>query len=247
MSLILGAAKNVVNAGETNWLVPRVGEATDDPSLWTHYPDMPQCRLCGAKCKVWTRKFRMALQRDPSNWYARLAAHAHAETLVTSEKSAANIRGFDPELRNLTLVLFKSPQQFWASMSKRPWKKASISGSLNSWTKIYSEFLDNEKYRPEHGVVFLSLEKFQQAPEEGIKRLAERLPLAIDESALSYWNTQQHYMGGNFNVYQKVQGAEPEKLAVHYSQKPVSGDDREFIRTHEATKIFQRLSTLSIM
>jgi len=247
MGLILGTAKNAANAGESNWLVPRLGEASDDPKLWQGYRDMPQCRLCGAQCEVWTREFRMNLQRDPSDWYAKVAARAGAEVLVTSEKSPVTIRMLDPNLQNTTLVLFKSPLQYWASVQKRPWKTATLRASMTSWSKIYWQFLDEQTYNPAGGIVFLSLDKFQSDPANGVKRLAEKLSLPLDESALKYWDTEQHYIGGNFNVYERVKTAEPEKLAVHSAPKPVSKSDREFIRSDRATAIYAKLVERSIL
>jgi hypothetical protein len=63
-SLMLGALDGFENVGESNWLTPRFGEASDDPALFGNYGDMPQTQLCGASCKVWTRDFRVALQRE---------------------------------------------------------------------------------------------------------------------------------------------------------------------------------------
>lgn len=246
--LMLGALDGVSNVGESNWLVPRMGEEVDDPSLWSAkaYSEMQQCRLCGEGCEVWTKEVRQDLQRDPAGWYRRIGERMGGDVLISSEKEPANIRPLDPALENTTLVLFKTPFQHWASVSKRSCKTKSLNAAMNTWARIYSEFLDDAAYAPKGGKVFLNIEKFLDAPEPGLKALTSALGLPCNPQMLRYWETKQHYIGGNFNVYDRMRDA-PEKLPVKNSLQPVRREDNVAIRAHDAYRVYVALSERSIL
>jgi hypothetical protein len=143
-------------------------------------------------------------------------------------------------LRNTTLVLFKSPFQHWASFAKRPWKKTSLNAAMNTWRKVYSTFLDDAEYAPKDGKVFVNIENFLSEPEANLPRFAQALNVPHDPSILQYWTCEQHYMGGNFSVYERARD-HPEKLPVANFMSPVDPEDRKTIERHEAFKVYQRL------
>lgn len=245
-SLVLGALDGFDNVGESDWLTPKLGEATNDPSLFSNYNDLHQCRLCGPSCEIWTHAFRRDLQSNPEDWYQRIADQMGARNLISSEKAPWTIKMLDPDLRNTTLVLFKSPFQHWASFSKRPWRKKSMNAAMNTWSRIYSDFLDEAKYAPKGGKVFVNLEKFLSKPEANLYRFTEALNVPYDPGILQYWKTQQHYMGGNFSVYERIK-KQPEMLPVTNSMNPINEVDQSAIEQHGAFKVYQRLLKRSIV
>jgi hypothetical protein len=246
MGLILGSLTNVKNVGESNWLVPRFGIAVDDPTLWRSYSDMNHCRLCGQRCQVWTKAFRQELQRDPVNWFPRIAERMEARTLVSSEKSPQSLKMLDPKLENTTVVLFKSPIQHWVSVSKRPWKEQTLRSTMKQWALLYSQFLDDHAYNNKRGKIFLNIENFQEDPLTGLAALTSALGLPMQADALRYWKEQQHYVGGNFNVYERIE-SNPEKLEVQKMKGEASRKDLGFIRDHEAHTIYLEMTRRSIV
>lgn len=242
IGLILGAIPGVTNVGESNWLVPRLGEAVTSSALWRDYRGMEQCRLCKSACEVWTKEFRKELQRDPADWFERLAARLETNVLVSSEKETPLVNALDPEKRYTALILFREPGQFWSSIRKRRWRQDTIQQTIFRWTAAYREFLD-ARYSPQGGKIFMNVDAFQAQPAQRLRILLELLELEGDtETALRYWETQQHYIGGNFNMYEKLENTGSASLALR-PPEPLSltAKERNFIEGHEADGIYQQL------
>lgn len=242
IGLILGAIPGVANVGESNWLVPRLGEADASPKLWRDYQSMEQCRLCKSACEVWTKEFRMGLQRDPANWFGKLAARLGTNVLVSSEKGTPLIDATDPHRSYTALILFREPGQFWSSIRKRPWRQDTIQQATRRWATAYSEFLD-DNYRPQGGKIFMNVDAFQARPAQRLPVLLKLLGLEGDvEAALRYWESQQHYVGGNFNVYTKLEADGSASLAVKPPESiSFTKRERDFIQNHEADWIYRQL------
>ncbi len=242
IGLILGAIPGVANVGESNWLVPRLGEADASPKLWNDYEGMEQCRLCGSACKVWTKEFRMDLQRDPVDWFERVAARLGTNVLVSSEKETPFVNALDPKERYTALILFREPRQFWSSIRKRPWRQDTIQQATRRWATAYKHFVE-DTYRPEGGKIFMNVDAFQTQPEQRLRILLKLLGIEGNvESVLRYWESQQHYVGGNFNVYQELEQKGAASLALRPPEAlSLSAKEHDFIRNHEADEIYQRL------
>lgn len=242
IGLILGAIPGVGNVGESNWLVPRLGEADASPKLWRGYESMEHCRLCGSACEVWTKEFRMDLQRNPVDWFERLAARLGTNVLVSSEKETPLVNALDPQKRYAALILFREPGQFWSSIRKRPWRQDTIQQATRRWTAAYSEFLE-DTYRPEGGKIFMNVDAFQTQPAHRLRVLLELLGIEADvESVLRYWESQQHYVGGNFNVYRELENKGAASLALRPPEAlSLAAKEHDFIQNHQAAEIYQRL------
>lgn len=242
IGLILGAIPGVGNVGESNWLVPRLGEADASPKLWRGYESMEHCRLCGSACEVWTKEFRMDLQRNPVDWFERLAARLGTNVLVSSEKEIPLVNALDPQKRYAALILFREPGQFWSSIRKRPWRQDTIQQATRRWTAAYSEFLE-DTYRPEGGKIFMNVDAFQTQPAHRLRVLLELLGIEADvESVLRYWESQQHYVGGNFNVYRELENKGAASLALRPPEAlSLAAKEHDFIQNHQAAEIYQRL------
>lgn len=190
MSLILGTAEGAANVGESHWLVP----------FDTQY----SCHYCGPACQIWTRDFRKRLEADERNWYPRLAERLRSDILISADKSHTHINRLDPDHDHTALILFKRPGNFWHSVNKRRWRSDSLEQSLTRWSWLYQDFLD-AAYAPEGGKYFMSVETFMADPDRAIPVLFDTLGLSgTPEQALRYWETVQHYVGGNFNAYDKL-------------------------------------------
>lgn len=190
MSLILGSAKGAENVGETNWVVPLA--------------DSHRCRLCGPSCEIWTYDFQRSLEADPSDWFPRIADRLRTDILVSSEKSFRHIERLAPDRHYRALVLFKRPENFWHSIRKRPWRKEELDVALKRWANLYNRFLD-DAYHPSGGKIFVGVEKLMSDPGAQVPKVLEALGLEHDvEEVMQYWKRPQHYIGGNFDVYQKL-------------------------------------------
>lgn len=245
-SLILGSIPGYKNVGASNMLTPRFGEKSSDPEIFHNYAKLGQCHACGTRCKIWTRTFRKKLQSDPSNWYRRIAKQMKARNLVSTERDPINISLLDPDLNNTTLVLFKSPFQHWGSVTKRPGKGSSLNAAMDTWSRIYTTFLDDEAYAPSGGKVFTDIESFLSDPEGNLVPFSNALDVPHVPAALEYWKTRQHYLGGNFNVYERKE-REPGKLALTNVMVPIAPADEAAIRKHQAYGIYNRLLERSVV
>lgn len=211
MSLILGTADGAANVSESHWLVP----------FDTQY----SCHYCGPACQIWTRDFRKRLEADQSNWYPRLAEQLGSDILISADKSRTHIDRLDPRHDHKALILFKSPGNYWHSMCKRRWKTETLKQAINRWYWLYEEFLE-EEYAPTGGKVFMSVERFMADPDRSIPILFDALGLTgSTDRALRYWETAQHYIGGNFSAYDKLRrlGEEAMELdAVSTDEKAIA-------------------------
>lgn len=216
MSLILGTAEGAGNVGESHWLVP--------------HDNGYSCHYCGPACQIWTRDFRQRLEADPGNWYPRLAEQMGSDILISADKSHTHIDRLDPDHDHTALILFKAPGNYWHSVSKRRWKTETLAQALNRWNWLYQRFLEDD-YAPQGGKVFLSVERFMADPERAIPVLFDALGLSgTPGQALHYWETVQHYVGGNFDAYDKLDrlGEEAMRLrAVASNEEAVAEVDAQ--------------------
>jgi hypothetical protein len=245
MGLILGSVPGVANVGESNWLVPRLGHADASPNLWDDYDRMQHCRLCGQDCRIWTKDFRMALQCDPTCWFERIAGRLQTHILVSSEKEMPLLEAVETDQRHTALILFREPAQFWVSMRKREWRRDTIQQTMRRWARTYRGFL-KDSYRPQGGKLYMNIDAFQARPEQRLALLLGRLDLKDGRGALQYWENHQHYIGGNFNVYQKLKNEGSGSLVVR--SPPIvslSSGEKNFIRDHEAYGIYREMLTLT--
>lgn len=233
MSLILGSANGVENVGETNWVA--------------EYGPKYRCRHCGPACNIWTYDFLNTLRHDHSDWFDRIAERLRTEILVSAEKSFALIERFDPIGDHQALILYKSPENFWNSIRKRPWREETIEVALRRWTRTYSKFLE-DSYCPGRGKMFVNVEEMMANPESLVPYLLDVLELDYDRDTVpEYWKIPQHYLGGNFNVYDKLRDEGEDALRIR-PIKPNTAATQEFrdLCFYPAYDVLKELNTRNI-
>lgn len=234
MSMVLGTANGAANVGETNWIVP--------------FENAYRCRLCGEACAFWTTEFLESLDRDETRWFPRIAERLETDVLISSEKSMNHVKRFDSELQNCSVVLFKSPASFWQSIRKRRWRKEDLERSMTIWRRVYEGYLD-DAYQPAGGMAYVDVEKFMAAPTRAIPMLYEALGLTgSTEQALRYWEKKHHYIGGNFDVYQRLNEVGEAGMALR--PFPVGESAREEVEKFDAlgvAELYDRLQGRDIL
>ena len=209
LNLILGSLPGVIAIGESHWLVDMheklrlkhqlqkktIFESSDEEYDKAFY----QCRLCNNNCTHYTREFRQKLKSGShTTWHKELAQQFKSDIIVTSDKHPDIIRRLDNSLSNATVVLFKHPYNAWLSYQKR---NPSLSYFIHEYTYAYQRFLYD--YVNKGPLIFLQWERFVDTPEEYLKILCNKLEIPFDQNALNYWQKKHHYIGGNYNVYDK--------------------------------------------
>lgn len=217
VNLCLGSLPGCVGLDETNWLVPKPGIAVPE----FHFEESeyePACRGCRGECPYLTRDLRESLQQDPTQWLAKLGSQFPGQTIVTAEKSISNLETIYPGGDHDMLVLFRHPITAWKSLEKRPWKQIGKRQALNRWMSGYQELFE----RPVSGrKVFLELEALTSRPIETMQELTEALALPYSDSFLRYWEVEQHYVGGNFDLRVRVD-EQPERLGIQNTAPQIS-------------------------
>ncbi len=206
---LLGSLPGVVHAGEIQDLTRRYDKKTgraapidfekDSPRIYNH------CRLCGPRCKVFSKGFRAHLASDPIDFYSQLAQRLGADVLVTSDKAVTNKIDLDPLFGFDLLVLYKRPETWVRSFSRQQFRKlrrglisedqvGTVGDWLRQWRNTYDAILALPV--PSHRSIVLNWDQFVDAPHAHFNRLVSTLKLDGDASV---FNDVQvgHFIGGN--------------------------------------------------
>ena len=249
LGLVLGQLEGVVNVGESHWLAyDKTGKLPADGGLGItaeNVQEFNHCHYCGQDCQVWDVPFRQALQADQGEWFQRLAARTNTHTLVSSEKETITIGKFSQTADFNLLISFKTPHQFVHSWTKRPYKHKKVKAMLNYWSRTYQDLLD----LPIGGKkVVMRYTAFQDQPLPVLRQLCSVFELPFDAAALQYWKGEQHYIGGNFDVYGRLkqEGAQPLRIRPHQPVVLAEDMNKQIAAHDQAMKVFERLKELEI-
>ena len=209
LNLILGGLTGAYAVGESHWLVDmverrRIEHNIEKKTLSLYSQDeyekiFAQCRLCGSKCKYYTKEWRETLiSPSQTPWVEKLFHKFQTKTIITSDKHPDIIRRLDSSLTNSTIVLFKHPYNAWMSYKKRG---CSVEFFRHEYQYAYQRFLWD--YQNKGSLIFLQWEQFLDKPFDYLRILCKLLKLPYDPDALKYWKNSPHYIGGNYNLYEK--------------------------------------------
>ena len=253
LALILGSLPGAQTIGDSKYLTEKWVDK-DDKSLGRHSPPITAtnfdqfntCRYCKPlkqDCPYHTLEFRASLQADPRDWYGKIARRLGTECLVSSDKDLRVIRAKDPSLDHDLLVPFKSPARAWMSGSRADRQTAlryEMSKFLDEWSKRYRPLLDD--YDNAGKKLFLNLQDFVAAPADGLRFICDFFGLEFSERALSYWEHEHHYIGGNFHVYYNVMKNERPVEIAPMGPLTLSGEEIDAVSAHKASReIHERL------
>ncbi|MBV9529369.1 hypothetical protein [Sphingomonas sp.] len=208
---VLGGLPGVKSIGESHWItkVHRDGRYCD-MTLSEPLEDAKfvPCTVCGARCEVLTPAFRRSLAADNTNWYRKIAARVGTRILVSADKNLPKLTDKDPLLDLSALVVFKSPEQAWASqLDKLPkdrdesFYEAECRKYVDVWSRAYSAYLNH--FRPHGRVVFLNFDAFTRDPEPLLRAVCEALDLGFDADVLSR-TVPGHAIGGNGRAMRRL-------------------------------------------
>ncbi len=209
LSVMLGGLEGVGNIGESHKLTLNadlldtelVGDATQE----INGRFVRDCKTCGPDCSVFPNAFRLALYRDPSNWYQKIHAQLGCKTLLSSDKNHAKLIAHDPSLNMSAIVLFKPPIEscysFYRKVQSAEYANHTsfdLAYFKRAWLKSYQSFLDSFDVQGVRTV--LNFEAFRQSPEHHMRRLCQLIDIPFDENCLQTATPSQHYFGGNRRV-----------------------------------------------
>lgn len=246
LSLVLGSLPHTKTVGESHWLTHRWIDGKRKELGWEaarmtpeNYATFAQCRYCEAhkrQCPYLTMDFRVALQADPSDWYAKIAAALGTDQLISSDKVPSQIKLFDPTLDHDILVPFKSPAKAWASANRddRQGPGLPIAPYLDRWTKRYETLLDSHENTGQK--LFLRLSEFTRQPARTLQSMCDALEIQFSESALRYWDFEHHHVGGNFHVYYNVMKNERQVDITPPPPLALSSEESEAFEAHAASR-----------
>jgi hypothetical protein len=237
---ILGGLPGVRSIGESHWLVKEHDGSKYVPiDLGIKRSGRgPFCSVCGPSCKVLTSEFRTGLIVDATRWYQRIAAQLGTSILVSADKNVAKLVDNDPLLRLSALVVFKSPDQAWASqLAKLPkdrepeFYRAELVKYMGTWTQSYRTFVD--EFAPDGAKVFLKFDDFTMNPAPLLEKICAELDLPYDPAVLSEVRPG-HAIGGNKGAMARLRAAD---YGVRVEPLPAAGlisEQAEMIENNKA-------------
>jgi hypothetical protein len=251
MGTLLGSLPGCAHAGETQELIYRADpKAYEFPVIdFDRDPPeaIPQCRVCGAACPVFTREFRAELARDRVDWYFRIGRRLGARIVISSDKFLSEYLFKDPLSRFDLIVLYKPLQSWVYSHLREEAYRASIGvvsspaafdlvRILNQWAHNYYGFLKD--LRPQGRRLVVNWEQFAERPIEHFELMIEKLRLAGDASVFENVHAA-HYVGGN-------DGIRPVLEAGRVSFRPsragaLNPEDRAIVARHDAAQAVLRM------
>lgn len=210
---LLGGLPNTRSIGESHWLTKIYdghGYVPLDPSRHVELR-RPACTVCGPDCAVLTSEFRFGLALDSSRWYSKIGEQLGTTCLVSADKNLPKLIDNDPLLRFTALVLFKSPEQAWASQrAKLPADRdeafyaQELERYLAVWEAAYRGFLD--EFDPIGGKYFFFFDAFTRSPQVMLAKLCAILRLPFDSSILQH-TKPGHAIGGNARTMGRLREA----------------------------------------
>ncbi|MBV8976521.1 MAG: sulfotransferase [Alphaproteobacteria bacterium] len=243
---LLGALPGVVNIGESHWLTEHRANGGGAPIDFTapQGHDLRYCNSCGPACAVLDWRLRRALAACGSDWYAKIAHRLGSEILISADKNPPKLVAHDPLLGFDALVLFKSPEQAWASTLKRlprgqdaAFYRQQCQAYLAVWADRYELLL--EHFRPQGRMVFLAYEDLVSRPRPTLAALCGALDLPFDAGVLETLPLR-HWIGGNPNANARLKTG---PLAVESLVEPDLPDEhrRLIAQAQDAQAICARL------
>ncbi len=227
LSYVLGALPGVANVGESHW-ASVVGRNT-------------RCHYCGPACRYWTKPFFESLQADQANWYARLGAQMERDVVVSSDKDRMHLDRFDPELDLDALILFRPPVDAWRSYIAK--KRKIVSATLDEYMRWWVDFHRKHAQLPNRGNrYYVDFDAFRAAPARELEALCARLELPFAATALEYWMTPQHAIGGHFNPFQRLQEGLGERLPIKaLNGAPPTAEEAEAMSRNGADAVYKEM------
>jgi hypothetical protein len=208
---VLGGLPGVKSTGESHWITKvRRDDRYCDMTLSEPLENAKfvPCTVCGATCEVLTPAFRRSLAADNTNWYRKIAQRVGTRTLVSADKNLPKLTDKDPLLDLSALVVFKSPEQAWASQrDKLPndrdagFYEAECAKYVEVWSRAYQAYLHH--FRPQGPVVFLNFDAFTRDPEPLLRSVCKALDLPFDAEVLTR-TVPGHAIGGNGRAMRRL-------------------------------------------
>jgi hypothetical protein len=239
LNYCLGSLPRSATISEAHWLVD------EHPA-----GRRPSCRRCGSACEVLTDQFRDRLVGEP-DFYRTIRERLGAEHLFSSDKNLKIYDRLEPCRRFSAIVLFKDPLyqlNSWLSAMARGGKRITVSECvdfLGYYVGYYESLLDE----PVGGTkVILSCQEFQRWPERTLKMLCTELGLVYEPSAVRYWETTHHAIGGNFCPYFAYRKGGEEAVRVR-DVRPAAFDPKlvAVAAGHRASQaVYERMLTLRL-
>jgi hypothetical protein len=208
---VMGGLPDVKSTGESHWITKvRRNDRYCDMTLAEPLESAKfvPCTVCGARCEVLTPAFRRSLAADNTNWYRKIAERLGTRVLVSADKNLPKLTDKDPLLDLSALVVFKSPEQAWASqLDKLPgdrgadFYEAECRKYVEVWSRAYQAYLNH--FRPQGTVVFLNFDAFTRSPERLLRAVCDGLDLRFDAEVLQR-TVPGHAIGGNGRAMRRL-------------------------------------------
>lgn len=213
---VLGALPGVAHVGESHWIkTPALPNA-----------DPLKCTACGENCDRLTRNFFDEMMADSSDWFPRIASRLGTENLVSSDKNPDLVRSLDPSLNLCAILLFRFPidclqsYELNANLPPEDGPKLRAMHYYWFWTNFHGHVLYNFANRGRF--VVMNYDAFVLDPARQLERLCIKLQLPFTESALEYWKTPQHSLGGNGAVVKALESKDLGRLRIRPRNSPIS-------------------------
>jgi hypothetical protein len=214
LGLVLGSLPGIANVGESHWLVEKRRKRSSE-----ELPPSPdgyeQCMCCGPDCPVVTDQLRRRLADPNVDFYATLSAAYGADIIVTSDKSHHHVLKLDPHLQNDAIVLFRHPIANWHSHCARHPAFATAKGQrryFELWADTYDVLLRH--FHNTGAKIVVKFDDFAADPQRMLALICAALSLPCDPSAVSYWRTKQHFVGGNIQLALRLRDGDESALRI---------------------------------
>jgi len=252
LGTLLGSLPGCAHVGETQELIYRANpKAYEFPIIdFENDPpaEIPQCRVCGASCAVFTKEFRAELARDPADWYFRIGRRVGARIVISSDKFLTEYSVREPLSRFDLIVLYK-PLPVWVHSFQRVEAQRVANGipsspmatdlprTLRYWADSYYAFL--KELRPRGRRVVINWERFVERPHEHFEVLLKLLRLPGDAGVFETVKAP-HYVGGNAGIASIVKEGRVQ-FRPSRGGETLSSMDEATVAGHEAAQMVFRM------
>lgn len=189
----LGAVEGASYIGATQALIALMDPTTNAvrPIDFAHDGSeaVPHCEICGPSCQVLTPEFRQSLQRDPTDWYRRIARRIGAGVLISSDRLPADYRLKAPWGDLDLVVVYESPETWIGSiLSEKRANEAlgepsgdDVVSWLDDWCLSYEALMKDVRRQRR---IVLDWDRFAAKQDAHIARLLHLLDLPGDATIL---------------------------------------------------------------
>jgi len=207
---VLSGLPGCIGVGESHWIIDHEKSKKKN---------VDRCTECGSSdCPVFTTEVISNLRKEENltngNWWSIIAESSNSDYVISGDKRPFHYERLG--VPDKLIFAIKDPRAHLVSWAIRKFHSEKLQDynkgisvielsdddfnfSLNFWIRETRKHI-TWSLSQEKPIIAVSLESFIEDDSKELEIISKWMGCEFDESALNYWETDLHYIGGNHSV-----------------------------------------------